>query len=159
MQTMLGFSALESGMALLPGAVLMGLMNPVTGRLFDKFGAKWLAVIGLSIVTVTTFMFTVLTPETTFAYIAIVNGIRMFGISMEMMSLTRAGLYHLITNVLQHGTDINNTLRQVVGAVGTALLVAVMTTNEIPDHGVRGLIRGGNVSFIVDGIVAVIALI
>src|SRR5699024_7150105 len=91
MQTMLGFSALESGMALLPGAVLMGLMNPVTGRLFDKFGAKWLAVIGLSIVTVTTFMFTVLTPETTFAYIAIVNGIRMFCISMVMMPVTTAG--------------------------------------------------------------------
>ncbi|HLR09323.1 MAG TPA: DHA2 family efflux MFS transporter permease subunit [Bacillota bacterium] len=159
MQTMLGFSALESGMALLPGAVLMGLMNPVTGRLFDKFGAKWLAVIGLSIVTVTTFMFTVLTPETTFAYIAIVNGIRMFGISMVMMPVTTAGLNQLPTNVIQHGTAMNNTLRQVAGAVGTALLVTVMTTNEIPEQGVSGLIHGVNVSFIVAGIAAVIALI
>src|SRR5699024_9613925 len=159
MQTMLGFSALESGMALLPVAVLMGLMNPVTGRLFDKFGAKWLAVIGLSIVTVTTFMFTVLTPETTFAYIAIVNGIRMFGISMVMMPVTTAGLNQLPTNVIQHGTAMNNTLRQVAGAVGTALLVTVMTTNEIPEQGVSGLIHGVNVSFIVAGIAAVIALI
>src|SRR5699024_2994562 len=56
MQRMLGFSAFHSGLVLLPGAIVMGLMNPVTGRLFDKYGAKWLARIGFIILTVTTFM-------------------------------------------------------------------------------------------------------
>lgn len=88
MQNMLGFSALESGLALLPGAALMGLMNPITGRLFDKFGARWLAVIGLIIVSVTTFMFSDMTTETTFAYIAAVNAVRMFGVAMVMMPVT-----------------------------------------------------------------------
>src|SRR5699024_6904749 len=58
MQNMLGYNAMESGLMLLPGAAVMGLMNPVTGRLFDKYGAKWLAIIGLTILTITTFMFT-----------------------------------------------------------------------------------------------------
>src|SRR5690625_6324681 len=49
MQNMLGFTALESGLVLLPGAIIMGLMNPVTGRLFDRYGAKWLAIIGFSL--------------------------------------------------------------------------------------------------------------
>src|SRR5699024_5215441 len=73
MQNMLGFTAFESGLALLPGAVIMGTMNPVTGKLFDKFGAKWLSIIGLSIVVITTFMFTVLTCETSFASIGSVT--------------------------------------------------------------------------------------
>src|SRR5699024_8558662 len=60
MQTMLGFSAMESGMMLLPGALIMGIMSPVTGRLFDKYGAKWLAIIGLGMLTVTTLMFATL---------------------------------------------------------------------------------------------------
>src|SRR5699024_10878525 len=85
--------------------------------------------------------------------------IRMLGISMVMMPVTTAGLNQLPTNVIQHGTAMNNTLRQVAGAVGTALLVTVMTTNEIPEQGVSGLIHGVNVSFIVAGIAAVIALI
>lgn len=159
MQTMLGFSALESGMALLPGAILMGLMNPITGRLFDKFGAKWLSITGLTIVTITTFMFTNLSSETTFVYIATVNGIRMFGISMVMMPVTTAGLNQLPVDLIPHGTAMNNTMRQVAGAIGTALLVTVMADAAIPEEGVNGLVHGVNVSFIVAGIFAVIALI
>src|SRR5690606_15172978 len=45
MQDMLGFSPMQSGLAILPGAIIMGIMNPITGRLFDKFGAKWLSLI------------------------------------------------------------------------------------------------------------------
>ncbi|MBD1221608.1 DHA2 family efflux MFS transporter permease subunit [Virgibacillus halodenitrificans] len=159
MQNMLGFSAFESGLMLLPGAVVMGIMNPITGRIFDRYGAKWLAIIGLSIVTVTTFMFTNLDENTTFAYLATVNAVRMFGIAMVMMPVTTAGLNQLPAHLIPHGTAMNNTMRQVAGAVGTALLVTVMTNSAIPEQGVHGFIHGVNVSFIVAGVFAVIALI
>ena len=64
MQNMSDFTAMESGVALLPGAVLMGLMSPVTGRIFDTVGAKWLAVIGFTLLTVATFMLAVHCPST-----------------------------------------------------------------------------------------------
>lgn len=48
MQNMLHFSALQSGLVLLPGAILMGAMNPVTGYLFDKFGGNGLLVLDYS---------------------------------------------------------------------------------------------------------------
>ncbi|MFB4166949.1 MDR family MFS transporter [Virgibacillus sp. JSM 102003] len=156
MQDMLGYTAFESGLMLLPGAALMGLMNPITGRLFDKFGAKWLAIIGLFILTVTTFMFTNLTTETTFTYLAVVNAVRMFGVAMVMMPVTTAGLNQIPTDVIPHGTAMNNTMRQIAGAVGTALLVSVMTNNTIPDEGIPGLIHGVNVSFIVAGVISIV---
>src|SRR5699024_11805871 len=59
MQNMSDFTAMESGLVLLPGAAVMGLMSPVTGRVFDAIGAKWLAVTGFTLLTVTTFMFTI----------------------------------------------------------------------------------------------------
>lgn len=159
MQDMLDFSAFESGLMLLPGALVMGAMNPITGRLFDKFGARWLAIIGLVIVTVTTFMFTTLTAETTFTYLAVVNALRMLGVAMVMMPVTTAGLNQLPRHLIPHGTALNNTMRQVSGAVGTALLVTVMTNNEQPENGVNGLVHGVNISFVVAGISAVIALV
>ncbi len=159
MQDMLGFTAFESGLMLLPGAVLMGLMSPITGKLFDKFGARWLAIIGLAILVVTTFMFTNLTTETTFIYLMTVNAIRMFGIAMVMMPLTTAGLNQLPRELIPHGTAMNNTMRQVAGAVGTALLVTVMTTSMLPAQGMEGMVRGVNVSFIVAGIFAVFGLV
>lgn len=159
MQTMLGFSAFESGLALLAGAVIQGILNPITGRLFDRYGAKWLSIIGMLILTVSTFMFAVLTPETTFTYIAVVHALRMVSISMVMMPVTTAGLNVLPRDLISHGTAVNNTLRQVSGSIGTALPITIMTTFTIPDIGVEGMIHGVNISFIFSGVVALIGLI
>ncbi|HLS08691.1 MFS transporter, partial [Lentibacillus sp.] len=159
MQDYLGFSALKSGLALMPGAAIMGIMSPITGRLFDKFGARYLAIIGLIIVTVTTFMLAVLTTETTFAYIATVNAVRMFGVAMVMMPITTAGLNELPNKMMPHGTAMNNTMRQVAGAVGTAMLVTVMSNAAIPEQGREGLVHGSNMSFIVAGITAIVGIV
>lgn len=159
MQDMLGFNALHSGLMLLPGAVIMGIANPITGRLFDKFGARYLAITGLTILIITTFMFTVFNEHTSFAYLAIVNVCRMAGIAMVMMPVTTAGLNQLPKDLIPHGTAMNNTMRQVAGAVGTALLVTVMSTAARPDEGINGAIHGVNMSFVVAGIFAVIAFV
>lgn len=159
MQTMLGFTAFESGLALLAGAVIQGLLNPITGRLFDRYGARWLAISGMVILTVSTFMFAVLTPETSFTYIAVTHALRMVGISMVMMPVTTAGLNVLPTDLISHGTAVNNTLRQVSGSIGTALPVTIMTTFTIPEEGIEGMIHGVNISFIFSGIISLIGLI
>ena len=159
MQNMLGFSPFESGLALLAGAVLQGLLNPITGRLFDKYGAKWLAIIGLFIMTAGTFMLTMLSTETSFIYISITHAMRMIGISMAMMPVTTAGLNVLPRDLISHGTAVNNTLRQVSGAIGTALPITIMTTTAKPEQGIEGMIHGVNVSFIVAGIISLIGLI
>lgn len=159
MQNMLHFNAFHSGLVLLPGAIIMGFMNPVTGRLFDKYGAKWLARIGFTILTVSTFMFTNLSTETSFAYLAVMNAIRMFSISMVMMPVTTLGLNQLPNNLIPHGTAMNNTFRQVSGSVGTAILVTIMVTAAVPAKTVEGAIHGVNVSFIVAGIISVLGLI
>src|SRR5699024_3517721 len=103
MQNMRGFPAVESGLVLLPGALLMGVSSPFTGRIFDAFGAKWLALIGTTTLAVTTFMYTVLTVETSFAYLAIVNAVRMLGTAMVVMPVTTAALNELPMSLIPHG--------------------------------------------------------
>lgn len=80
MQNMNDFSAVESGLALLPGAAVMGLMSPVTGRIFDSVGAKWLAIAGFTLLTVTSLMFAGLKADTSFLYLAAVKSVRMVGV-------------------------------------------------------------------------------
>ncbi|MFC4024642.1 MDR family MFS transporter [Oceanobacillus longus] len=159
MQTMLGFSAFESGLALLTGAILQGIMNPITGKLFDIYGARYLAIVGLSIIVITTFMFAFLTKDTSFMYISLVHAFRMMGVAMAMMPVTTAGLNVLPNELMAHGTAVNNTLRQVSGAIGTALPITIMTTTAIPEEGIQGIIHGVNVSFLVTGIIAIVGLI
>lgn len=163
MQNMRGFTAMESGLAILPGALVMGLMSPITGRIFDKIGAKWLAITGLIIMTLTTIPFVILTTSTSFAYLTIYYAIRMFGLAMVMMPVTTAGLNQLPKRLIAHGTAMNNTMRQVSASIGTAILVTVMTTTgeearQDPSI-VTPMIHGVNVAFIVITVLSIVGLI
>src|SRR5699024_9297654 len=100
-----------------------------------------------------------LSTETSFTYLATLNGIRMLSISMVMMPVTTAGLNQLPNHLIPHGTAMNNTFRQVSGSVGTAILVTIMATTAIADQGVAGMIRGVNISFIFAGLVSLLGLL
>jgi len=127
MQNMSDFTAMESGLVLLPGALIMGVMSPVTGRIFDRFGASALAIIGFALLMITSFLLARLSVDTTFAYIAIVNAVRMLGTAMVIMPVTTAALNQLSPRMIPHGAAVNNTMRQVAASVGTGVLVTVMT--------------------------------
>ncbi|WP_035423780.1 DHA2 family efflux MFS transporter permease subunit [Bacillus sp. UNC438CL73TsuS30] len=129
MQNIHGFSPLEAGFMLLPGGVVMGIMSPITGKLFDKYGARWLAIVGLAITILTTYALTRLHTDTSFSYVIWVYTIRMFGISLLMMPIFTAGLNDLGLSLNKYGTAMVNTLRMVAGAVGMAFFVSIMTNN------------------------------
>lgn len=158
MQNLLGFNALHSGLMLLPGAIVMGIMNPITGILFDKYGAKWLLRSGFAILTVTTFFFANLSLDTTFTYLAVLNAIRMLGIAMVMMPSTTLGLNQLPNHLISHGTAMNNTFRQIAGAIGTAVLVTITITTA-SGSSIEGAIHGVNIAFLVAGFVAALGLL
>ncbi|WML44016.1 DHA2 family efflux MFS transporter permease subunit [Neobacillus sp. PS3-40] len=133
-QTIRGISPIDAGLMLLPGAIIMAIMMPITGKLFDIFGGRILAIIGLIITVVTTYYFSKLTLDTTYKHLIILYTIRMFGMSMVNMPVTTNGLNQLPTRFYPHGTAMNSTLQQVSGAIGTALLVTVMSTRSVT-HG------------------------
>lgn len=161
MQNMNDFSAMESGLVLLPGAAVMGLMSPVTGRVFDAIGAKWLAIAGFVLLTGTTFLFARLAPDTSFVYLAVVNTVRMFGVAMVMMPVTTAALNQLPSHLIPHGTALNNTLRQIAASVGTAALVTIMVSaaRNPETYGMAGLVHGANVAFFVAACVGILGVI
>jgi EmrB/QacA subfamily drug resistance transporter len=126
-QTIRGISPLDAGLMMLPGAVLMALMSPITGKIFDKYGGRILAIVGLVITTVTTYYFSQLTLDTSYTHLVILNTVRMFGMSMVMMPVSTNGLNQLPARYYPHGTAMNNTTQQVSGAIGTAFLVTIMS--------------------------------
>lgn len=140
-QSIRGISPMDTGLMLLPGALLNAFLSPVTGRLFDKYGGRILAVIGLTITTITTYLFSQLTFETSYSSLVILNVLRMMGISLTMMPVQTNGLNQLPTRFYPHGTAMNNTLNQVSGAIGTAVLVTLMSikSNAVAAQLMRGV--------------------
>ena len=149
MQLMAGFTALESGIMILPGALIMGILSPIVGQIFDKIGARILLITGLGIISVTTFFFTNLSTETTLTYLTVIFAIRMIGIAMVMMPSTTAGLNALPTRLIPHGTAMTNTMRQVAASIGTATLVTVMSLGAFGSRQPDMLIQGVNIAFYV----------
>ena len=129
-QTVRGIGPLDAGLLMLPGAIIMGLMSPITGRLFDKYGPRALAVTGLTITVVMTYLLSRLGVNDGYYYIMALYTIRMFGISMVMMPIMTNGLNELPMHANPHGTALNNTLQQVSGAIGSALLLTFMTNRS-----------------------------
>lgn|GEM_PF-23817 len=127
LQNIRGFSPIQAGLLLLPGALVMGVMSPIAGALFDRIGARPLAIIGLLITVYTTWEFTRLSDGTSYGSIMLLYTIRMFGMSLMMMTVMTEGLNQLPRALNPHGTAMANTVRQVAGSLGTALLVTVMT--------------------------------
>ncbi|WP_404450581.1 DHA2 family efflux MFS transporter permease subunit [Virgibacillus necropolis] len=125
-QTLRGISPMDSGLLMLPGAIVMGIMSPLTGKLFDKYGARTLAVIGLTITVITSYYFSQITMDTPYSSLVILYTFRMLGMSMVMMPVMTNGLNQLPAKDNPHGTAMNNTLQQVSGAIGSALLITVM---------------------------------
>ncbi|GIO33501.1 MULTISPECIES: DHA2 family efflux MFS transporter permease subunit [Paenibacillus] len=160
-QTARGFTPLESGLLLLPGAIVMGVMSPITGRIFDKIGARPLALIGSVILVGTTFLFSNMTASTPYIYMMVIYAIRMFGISLMMMPVMTAGLNQLPDHLIPHGTAMSNTLTQLAASVGAALLVTVMTnttTAAVQQQLPNPMIHGVSVAFTFSTVLAFFAL-
>ncbi|MGG0824405.1 DHA2 family efflux MFS transporter permease subunit [Paenibacillus turicensis] len=131
LQRGMAVTALTAGLVLLPGSLLNGLLSPIMGRLFDKFGPKWLVKIGLLLVALVLYMYTGITPTTSLGTIITMHIFMMIGISMIMMPAQTNGLNQLPPEYYPHGTAIMNTLQQVSGAIGTAVAVSILAASQI----------------------------
>ncbi|NOU93716.1 DHA2 family efflux MFS transporter permease subunit [Paenibacillus sp. LMG 31456] len=123
-------STFATGLILLPGGVINGIMSPITGKLFDKYGPKWLVIPGLILITVALWFFSTLTTASTITFVIVLHCILMLGISMVMMPAQTNGLNQLPRELYPDGTAIMNTMQQVAGAIGTAVAVSVMTAGQ-----------------------------
>ncbi|WP_238472807.1 hypothetical protein [Desulforamulus profundi] len=79
---------METGLMMMPMALVTGFMMPISGKLFDKFGAFWLGIIGMSIVVVVTYYLHTLSLDTSYRHLQIILSIRAVGLGLATMPLT-----------------------------------------------------------------------
>ncbi|HDT6677216.1 TPA: DHA2 family efflux MFS transporter permease subunit [Staphylococcus aureus] len=128
LQNLRGFSALDSGLLLLPGSLIMGLQGPFAGKLLDTIGLKPLAIFGIAVMTYATWELTKLNMDTPYMTIMGIYVLRSFGMAFIMMPMVTAAINALPGRLASHGNAFLNTMRQLAGSIGTAILVTVMTT-------------------------------
>ncbi|MFD2327881.1 MDR family MFS transporter [Cohnella sp. GCM10020058] len=170
LQSALLLTAFKSGLLMLPGSIINGIMAPVSGKLFDKFGPRVLVIPGLALTALSVWMFTGIDVDVSKGYVIFIHIVMLIGISMVMMPAQTTGLNQLPRHLYPHGTAILNTLQQVSGAIGTALFISIMSTGSknylaesedptAPAEQVSGLMAGLHDAFWIGFIVALVALV
>lgn len=165
-QTLRGFGATVSGVMMLPSSIVMMIMSPISGRWFDKYGARVMAIPGLFIAAAATIPFVTMGTTTPIWVLATAYAVRSFGLSLVNMPLSTWGLNALDNREMPHGTAIGNTFRQVAGSFGTAIMITIMSiyiaVNPNPGavltqiHGINTAYGVGMVLLLISGILTIL---
>ena len=105
----------------------MGIMAPTVGRLFDRYGPVALTSSGAALLSGSLLGFTTLGAATPVWLLLVQHVVFSLGLALLFTPILATGLNPLPSRLYSHGSAIMSTLQQVAGAVGTALLIGVMT--------------------------------
>ncbi|SDE70352.1 Putative multidrug resistance protein MdtD [Sporomusa acidovorans DSM 3132] len=130
-QNIRGLTALQSGQVTMPSALAIALMMPVSGRLFDRFGAAPLCVAGFSIAGYYSYQLHTLTADTSFTDMQWILVKRAIGLGLAMMPVSTAGINTIPKQLAARASAINNVVRQIAGSFGIALITYVMMHRQI----------------------------
>lgn len=151
-QSVRGFSALETGLVMLPGAVIGAIVGYFAGRLFDRFGARKIIIPGSAVAFLGSFGLVLFGMDTTLLFICMVYTILAVGLQFVVTPLNTWGINSLDNRVIQHANAVSNTLLQVGGSLGTAVLVSLsaMATTLYPEaSAAEQMLLGDHLSFCV----------
>ncbi|KAM9866542.1 Multidrug export protein EmrB [Leucobacter aridicollis] len=160
-QNVLGLTPLQTGLLLLPGGLLMGLLGPVVGRIIDARGVRPMLIPG-TIVTALALLSMGLFTETTAVWQVLATHLVLsVGLAGVFTPLFSVSLGSLPVELASHGSAMLSTVQQVAGAAGTALFVTVMTLISVSWAGgdpvavdAEALAHGTRVAFLIGGVIA-----
>lgn len=155
LQQVRGLGSLETGLALLPGGLAMGLLGPVIGRAFDKVGPLPLTITGSVLMVVTLWQFSMLDAGTAVWWIVTLHVGLSFGLALLFTPAFTTGLNPLPPHLYSHGSAIMSTTQQVAGAAGTALLVSIFAVVSATS----GLVAGMSAAFLTATVIALAAVV
>lgn len=174
LQDVHGLSAFNSGLVLLPGSLMMAVVAPLAGGVYDRIGSKRLAVIGFLVLALGTVPFMFFTATTPDHFVTLLYGLRMVGVGMVMMPLTTSAMNAVPVNEVAQATASNNTARQVASSVVVALLSSVaqnVITNNMPasslkaanplqfaNKAIEAMLQGYHASFAIGLVFAIIGI-
>ncbi len=128
LQNARGLSALDSGLTLLPGAIVMFFLAPMSGKFVEKHRGRQIIIFGITLMTLSTLALSFISLTTPIWLIVLVYAIRNIGLTFALMPAGTVGMQNLSSDLISHGSASLNVVRQVGASMGTAVLVSILQT-------------------------------
>ena len=150
-QSVMGYSAVVSGLVTLPGSLATALVSPLAGRLYDRVGIRSLFIPGALALLVSNLGMFFLTSHTPLWVAAVCNVVRNLAIGSLMMPLLTWGTSTVPAAKLADASSLLTSFRTIAGSIGSAVFVGIMTTvsaHAAATYGDGALMHGMNLSFL-----------
>lgn len=128
LQNSLGYTAVMSGSVFLPVGIIQGIMAPIAGKMADKLNAKILALTGVIILAFSFYLNSSLSFLTEHNYIMTSLYLRGFGMGLLFTPLSTISLIEIPRNKMAQASGLSNTIRQLGGSLGVAILATLLTS-------------------------------
>jgi DHA2 family multidrug resistance protein len=138
LQQLKGYTALESGIALIPRSLAMAVMMPLAGRLYNRIGPRLLIAGGLALSAFSFLQFSRFSIDIGFGDLAGPQILQGFGFGMIFVSLSTAALMTIEKARMGEATGLYNVVRQVFGSIGIAIAASQLTHGQAIFRSVLG---------------------
>ena len=157
-----GLPSAEAGLIVLPGALAMGLLGPVIGRIYDARGTRVLLVPGAILASSMLWVYSTVTVDTPIWLIVIVQTLLSVGLALSFTPLFTAALASLTPKFYSYGSAVIGTVQQVAGAAGIAVMMAVFTAVAAMGGGTEdpvAVAAGSRLAFLIGAVIATITIV
>jgi EmrB/QacA subfamily drug resistance transporter len=127
-QTLRGFSATMTGAVMMPGALAGAVCGYFAGRLHDRFGARYVAIVGVLLVTLGSVGMALFDFRTPLSFMTASYGALIIGLMLANTPINAWAISALHDDILHHGNAVSSTLRQVSSSLTIAIMVSVMSS-------------------------------
>ena len=149
MQEVLGFTATQSGLALMPRTLVMMLITPLIGKIYNKVSPRLVVGIGIILFAISAYQMSHYTLETSSAGIVSALLIQGAGFACLFVPLTTVAISNIPRNKLADATGSNSLVRQIGGSVGVAIFATLQGRSVIAArHGLVAHLNPGNTQVI-----------
>jgi predicted MFS family arabinose efflux permease len=142
LQRVQGLQELDSGLVLVPGALVLVVLMPIAGRIYDKIGPRYPIAIGMAIMGYGSYLLAQMTPTTPRIDIEMWLAIRNVGIGLSMMPIITAGVSSLPPALTAAGSAMNNVMQRVASSVAVAVFGSMNTSQGAQLMADRSLLVG-----------------
>jgi EmrB/QacA subfamily drug resistance transporter len=125
-----GLGAFDTGLLLLPQALVMGVLMPIAGRIYDRFGPRIPAVVGLLILAAGTWMLRDISTTTPWSDLRWILMFRACGMGLAMMPIMTGGISAVPPDRVTGASAFNNVTQRTSAAMGLAALTALLSSKE-----------------------------
>ncbi len=139
-----GWGAFDTGLVLLPQALVMAVLLPIAGGLYDRIGPRWLVAIGLTIAASATYRMQVMNLDTSREQIMWWLVWLAAGLALAIMPITAGGLAAIPTVQVGGASVVNNVVRQISASLGLAVLTAIWTEQQAQQLAGRAALLPGD---------------